>query len=443
MFAIVNILIILALFAGLFLWRRRGADLSITILAGLVLGILYGLMVKSLFPEEQLAQILPFLDFTRISYIRLLKLIVIPLVFISVFSAILKMEKLQSLGKIAVSIIGILLATTAASAFIGVLIVNIVGLDSSSFTQGAQETQKIAALAAKNADIDHSFMNMIIAFIPENIFADLAQTRSTSTIAVVLFSFLLGIAGLRAMKKFPEHQASISNFAEVSNKIVHELVRFILAFTPYGIFATIARMVIITNVNAIINLGQFVIASYIGLGLILLLHLLLISLTGLNPLSYIKSISPALVFAFSSRSSAATIPLNIQVQTEALKNDEGIANFSASIGATLGQNGCAGLYPAMLAVMVAPSLGINPLDLHFLLQLLLVITISSFGVAGIGGGATNAALIVFGTLGLPIEIVGLLISVEPLIDMGRTAINVSGAITSGTITSRLFGEHKA
>lgn len=439
MFTFFHILIILALFSGLVIWHRKGASLSYVIFGGLVLGVFCGLIIKTTVTPEQTSGILSFLDLIRLSYIRLLKLIVIPLVFISILSAILKMEKLQALGKISFSIVAILLATTAISAMIGVGVVSLFQLDASSFTQGAQETKRIATLVERGASLqEQSFVDMIVAFVPENIFADLAQMRSTSTIAVVLFSLLLGIASLRVIAKFPSLEPSIQNFVEIANKIVHELVRFILAFTPYGIFAVIARMVIITDVGAIVNLAQFVIASYIGLALIFVMHLTLVTLTGVSPIRYLKNIWPAIIFAFSSRSSAATIPLTIQVQTEGLKNNPAVANFSASIGATLGQNGCAGLYPAMLAVMVAPSLGIDPLSIGFLTQLLLVVTISSFGVAGVGGGATSAALIVFGTLGLPIEIVGLLISVEPLIDMGRTAANVSGAITSGTVTSRLF-----
>ncbi len=115
-----------------------------------------------------------------------------------------------------------------------------------------------------------------------------------------------------------------------------------------------------------------------------------------------------------------------------------IANLAASFGATIGQNGCAGIYPAMLAVMVAPSMGIDPLDLHFMLSLIAIVTISSFGIAGVGGGATFAALIVLPAMGLPVAIVALLISIEPLIDMARTALNVSGSMTAGTMTSRLL-----
>jgi L-cystine uptake protein TcyP (sodium:dicarboxylate symporter family) len=167
-------------------------------------------------------------------------------------------------------------------------------------------------------------------------------------------------------------------------------------------------------------------------------HGLLVSATGINPLRFFRKIWPVLTFAFTSRSSAATIPLSIEAQTSRLGIPQSIASFAASFGATIGQNGCAGLYPAMLAVMVAPTVGINPLDPLWIATLVAIVTLSSAGVAGVGGGATFAALIVLPAMGLPVSLVALLISVEPLIDMGRTALNVSGSITAGAITSQIM-----
>ncbi|MGV8890934.1 MAG: cation:dicarboxylate symporter family transporter [Pseudomonas sp.] len=155
-------------------------------------------------------------------------------------------------------------------------------------------------------------------------------------------------------------------------------------------------------------------------------------------LSAVAHCTPVLTFAFTSRSSAATIPLSIEAQTSRLGIPQSIASFAASFGAAIGQNGCAGLYPAMLAVMVTPTVGINPLDPLWIATLVAIVTLSSAGVAGVGGGATFAALIVLPAMGLPVSLVALLISVEPLIDMGRTALNVSGSITAGAITSQIM-----
>jgi L-cystine uptake protein TcyP (sodium:dicarboxylate symporter family) len=201
-----------------------------------------------------------------------------------------------------------------------------------------------------------------------------------------------------------------------------------------------AQMVAKSSVQDILNLISFVLASYSALAIMLCVHLLVVSTTGLHPARYLKKIFPVLAFAFSSRTSAGAIPMSVQTQTARLGTPEGIANFAASFGSMMGQNGCAGIYPAMLAVMIAPTVGIDPMAPAFLLQLLAVVTFGSVGVAGVGGGATFAALIVLSAMNLPVALAGLLISIEPLIDMGRTAINVSGSIAAGTFTSRMLGQ---
>jgi L-cystine uptake protein TcyP (sodium:dicarboxylate symporter family) len=218
------------------------------------------------------------------------------------------------------------------------------------------------------------------------------------------------------------------------------IVTLVLRLTPYGVFALMAQVVSTSSYTDILHLIDFVLASYSALILMFGVHLLIISGVGLNPLRYLKKVLPVLTFAFTSRSSAGAIPMSVQTQTLRLGTSEGIANFAASFGATIGQNGCAGIYPAMLAVMIAPTIGVDPYTLSFIAPLLAIVTIGSVGVAGVGGGATFAALIVLSAMNLPVALAGLLISIEPLIDMGRTALNVSGSITAGAVTSRVLGE---
>lgn len=211
----------------------------------------------------------------------------------------------------------------------------------------------------------------------------------------------------------------------------------VLRLTPYGILALMTNKAATSDLVAFWNLGKFILASYFAIAVMFLIHLLLIRLVGLNPLTYIKKIMPVLVFAFSSRSSAGTLPINVSTQKKSLGVSEGIADISGAFGITIGQNGCAGIYPAMLAIMVAPTVGIDPFTPSFILMLLVTVVIGSFGIAGVGGGATFAGLIVLSTMNLPVAIVGLLISIEPLIDMARTALNVSGTMTTGVITSKI------
>jgi len=167
-------------------------------------------------------------------------------------------------------------------------------------------------------------------------------------------------------------------------------------------------------------------------------HGLLLLLNGVNVRDYFRRVWPVLTFAFGSRSSAATIPLNVETQVEELNVPVPVANLSATFGATIGQNGCAGIYPAMLATMIAPTMGIDPLNPGFIAGLVGIVAISSFGIAGVGGGATFAALVVLPAMGMPVTLVALLISIEPLIDMARTSLNVNGSMTAGVLTGRLL-----
>ena len=210
-----------------------------------------------------------------------------------------------------------------------------------------------------------------------------------------------------------------------------------MRLTPWGVMALMTRVVANTSLESLASLGGFMAAIYLAIGLMFLCHGLIVTLLGINPLRYFGKIWPVLTLAFSSTSSAACLPLNIETQTNSLKVHPAIANFSASIGATAGMNGCAGIYPAMLATMVAVSVGISITPV-WVMTLCVIILVCSFGLAGVGGGGTFAALMVLSAMGLPLELVGLLIAIEPVVDMGCTALNVSGAILSGVVTNRLI-----
>ncbi|WP_318441644.1 L-cystine transporter [Photobacterium leiognathi] len=442
MYQILNLAIFALLIALLIKQQRTDSTLSKRVFTGLFLGVLFGASLQWFYgpATSVVSDTLEYVNIVGAGYVSLLKMIVMPLIMVSIIGAIIKVKDSSSLGKISFLTIGILLATTAVSALIGIAVTNAFGLSADGIVEGAREIARGEALQTRLGSIANvSFADMIISFFPSNPFADLAGTRPTSTIAVVIFSAFIGMAGLTVIKTSPEIGASFEKFIHVAQEIVRTLVRMVLSLTPYGVLALMTKVVAGSNYDDILSLLNFVVASYIGLGLILVLHLVLVSFTGVNPLRFFMTILPVLTFAFTSRSSAGTIPLNIETQVKSLGNGDAVANFSASFGATMGQNGCAGLYPAMLAVMIAPTVGINPLDPSFIASLVAIVTVSSFGIAGIGGGATFAAIIVLSTLGMPVALAGLLISIEPLIDMGRTAVNVSGSMTAGTMTSRILG----
>lgn len=436
-----------AVFALVIAWlvrrARGGAKLSGNVLLAVLLGVALGALAQGVYGQGSAAisDTLVWVNVVGGGYVRLLQMIIAPLVLISILAAVTKLGNARSLGAIAGGVLGLLLVTTAVSATIGIGMTRAFGLRADGLVQGARELQRGTALEAQVSEAARlTIPSLLQSFIPTNIFADLAGTRSTSVIGVVIFAALLGLAVLSLRRENPEMGERVLKGIETLQALIMRLVRTVIRLTPYGVLALMTRVVASSNVDDVINLGGFVVASYIGMAIILTMHAAILAMTGVSPRRFYQKIWPVLTFAFSSRSSAAAIPLSVETQVNRLGVSPAIANFAASFGATIGQNACAGLYPAMLAVMIAPSAGIDPTSFSFMASVVMVATLGSFGIAGVGGGATFAALVVLSTLNLPVALAGLLISVEPLIDMGRTAVNVSGSMTAGTVTSRLLGQ---
>ncbi|HBN15592.1 MAG: L-cystine transporter [Gammaproteobacteria bacterium] len=443
MLNVLGITIFVALLYALYKLRRPDTSLAKQVFIALAMGVVFGLFLQ-IIHGGNIDEIRPTLTWTDLPgdiYVALLRMIIIPLVLVTMIAAVVRLHEVAALGKIGGSVIGILVFTTMIAAIVGIVVTNLFGLTAEGMVGGAREAARVEFLESRAPMVEGlTFAQVIVNFIPTNIFRDLTEARSTSIIAVVIFGMLFGLAALLVSREKPEYSDRIKGGTETIQAIVMRLVKMIMGLTPYGILSLVTYVVAGSNGSDILNLIGFVVASYVALAIMFGVHGLLLSLTGNNPAEFYRKIWPVLTFAFATRSSAATIPLNIRTQVDELKVPPSIASLSASFGATIGQNGCAGIYPAMLAVMAAPTVGINPMDIGFILSLIGIITISSFGVAGVGGGATFAALIVLPAMGLPVELAALLISIEPLIDMGRTALNVSGAMTSGKITSTFIKE---
>ncbi|MCL7720557.1 L-cystine transporter [Actinobacillus pleuropneumoniae] len=438
---ILNLAVFTALLYLLFLLYKHTQKLGQTVFIGLLLGLVSGAILQNFYQKAEIDATLEWINLVGNGYVRLLQMIVMPLVFISILSAITRLKQAGSLGKISFSVLSVLLVTTAIAAAIGIAMVYLFDLSAEGLVAGERELAAQGKVAGRAEQISNlSVPAMLVSFIPKNPFLELTGANPTSIISTVIFSAFLGVAALSLAKEDAALGERIAGGVDTLNKLVMRLVRFVIRLTPYGVFALMAKMAATSKWEDIVNLGSFIVASYLAIGLMFLVHGILLFMAKVNPLDYYKKVLPTLSFAFTSRSSAATLPLNIETQTDKLGNNNVIANFSATFGATIGQNGCAGIYPAMLAVMVAPTVGIDPFSVGYVVTLILVVAISSFGIAGVGGGATFAAIVVLSTLNLPIELVGLLISVEPLIDMGRTALNVNGSMVAGTLSNKWLNQ---
>ncbi|KAB2331058.1 L-cystine transporter [Bacillus mesophilum] len=439
---ILNIAIMLLLIFALFYMQKKHVSFSKRVFTALGLGILFGFILQFAYGagSDIIAQSADWFNIVGNGYVKFLQMIVMPLVFISILAAFTKLKLTNNIGKISVLILGLLVGTTAVAAAVGIGSAFGFGLEAGQITAGEAETARGTMLEERSVEMEgNTLPQQILELLPANPFSDLTGARSTSTIGVVIFAAFLGIAYLGVRRKTPEHAELFAKIVDAFYAVIMRVVTLILRLTPYGVLAIMTRTVATSNFDAILSLGKFVIASYVALAVMFIIHLLLITFAGLNPLTYLKKAFPVLTFAFTSRTSAGALPLNIKTQ-KSLGVSEGVANFAGSFGLSIGQNGCAGIYPAMLAIMIAPTVGIDPFTPGFIFTVILIVALCSFGVAGVGGGATFAAILVLSALDLPVALAGLLISVEPLIDMGRTAVNVSGSMTSGILTSRITGD---
>ncbi len=442
LFSVLNVALLIACMVVLALMQVKRYSFAKRVLSSLGMGIVLGIALKLAFGANAavLGESLPWFSLVGDGYVGLLRMIIIPLVMVSIVSAILKLKDARNLGKMSASVILTLVLTAGIAAMVGELSALAFGLDARQITQGKAEAARATSLEHSTDQAKTPLASKILEIIPTNPFKDMTGARSTSTLAVVVFSAFLGMAAFGIRKKYPAESELVQKIVDAAYAVTMRLVGMIIKLTPFGVLAIMATTLASTDYGAILNLLKFILASYTALIVMFTIHLFILSAFSFNPWIYVRKAWPVLTFAFMSRTSMGTIPLTIGAQTKKMGISDAIANFSATFGTAIGQNGCAGIYPAMLAVMIAPSVGIDPFNIGFLASVAIVTAISSFGVAGVGGGATFAALIVLSSLNLPIALAGLLISIEPLIDMGRTALNVSDAFVAGAVTGRLMGE---
>ncbi len=440
---LIGVFVVMLYFLSM-LKKKYKKSFNFRVLTALCMGIVFGGVLNLMFLHsnpEAIESLVVFMSIFGDGYIRLLKMMVVPLIFIAMLTSIINAKADADLGKVVTKVIGVLVGTVVIAALVGIVSVYLFQIDSvaiadslsgaESVIERAESLEgKAETLASKN------YAQYLVGFIPTNIFDMLTGSESTSTLSTVLVAMFMGYAILQIKKRKPEKVALFIDVANSTKEVVLSMVREILKLTPFGVLAMITTFFARTDVDAIGQLAKFLLASYFAIFTMYLIHLLIVSLLGLNPKTFAIKTWPVLLFGFSSRSSMSAVPLNISAQTDTLGVDEETASISATFGTSIGQNGCAGVYPAMLAIMAAQISGV-PVTIPFIVQLVIITAISSFGVAGVGGGATFAAITVLTVMGLDIRIAALLISIEALIDMARTALNINDAMLAGVVTAKL------
>ncbi|EKV58293.1 sodium:dicarboxylate symporter [Brachyspira hampsonii 30446] len=445
LYVVINIVVLLVLIGLLYFMQKKHLNFTIRVLSALVLGLALGFILRTVYSSnmEIVNQSIVWYNVVGNGYVRLLQMLVMPLIFVSITMALLNIKGSSSnLGKMTIIIIGILMITTGISALVGFLTAKGFGLDASKLqsivgdiSQGASNYEgKLEQFSSRPVP------QQLLEIIPTNPFAALAGMGGSPTLSVVFFAALVGSAALGIRKKKPDVFEFFLKIMQALHDVVMKIVAFVMKLTPYGVLALMAKFMATSDLNAFAQLGQFLLASYVAIIIMLIVHSIILIIFGYNPIKYYTKAFTTLAFAFSSRTSAGTLPLTVSTLKDKMGISEGVSNLSASLAVTIGQNGCAGIYPAMVIAMIAPTLGINPLEPAFLIKAVVIIAIGSFGIAGVGGGATNAALITLSALGFPVGLVAILLGIEPLIDMGRTMLNVNDGMITAAATGKICKE---
>ncbi|MGU8582699.1 dicarboxylate/amino acid:cation symporter [Clostridium perfringens] len=409
------VLSILATYA-IYKIRKITNKFSFATLTALTLGVVLGIIFK----ENIL-----FLDTVGKAYMSLIKMIVVPLVVTSLITSIVRLENLDTLKSIGLKTFTVLLGTTGAAAFIGIIV-------ASSLKLG-QGLKFIGAENFKAREIP-GFSKVLIDMLPSNPLAAIVENK---IIPIVIFSMFIAIALVIEDNTNKEKAKPFKDFILSAYDIVLRITKMVLRIIPYGVFALIATAAAKNGMDTLMSLIWVILAVYIAAFFqFLFVYTPLISFVArMNPLKFFKGIFPAQVVAFTSQSSYGTLPVTIKSLVEGVGVSENIASFVAPLGSTIGLNGCGGFYPAIVAIFAANVFNIE-LTIYSYILIVLTAIISSIGIAGVPGSATMSTTVMLAALGLPIEALAMVIAVDSIIDMIRTATNVTGASVAALIVDQ-------
>ena len=416
---VLGLVVILALH---FLARKR-IGFGTRVLIALGLGLIAGVVLNAVEANYDAIQLIGSI------YVNLIRMVVIPLVFVLVINSIISITDTGYLKKIGGKTIGWFLLTTGIAAVIGLLTALALNPGAGIDAQTPEDFQ------AREVP---TLFQVILDQVPNNPISDAANGK---VVPILIFALFIAIATVKLGEKKPETVQPFKAFIQSATEIMHQVIKFVLRFTPYGVFALIAVMAARYGLETLEPLARLIGVSYAALIIhfVLIFGGLVLLVAKVNPIKFFKKAYPTIAVAFTTRSSYATLPVNLEVITKRLRVSPRVASFVAPLGATMNFNGCGGIWPAIVAVFVADIFGINLSFADYIL-IVLVSAISSIGVAGVPGPASISTTVVLTALGLPLEGIAIVASVEALIDMGRTAVNATGTTVTSLLVANSEGE---
>lgn len=418
-------------------WRRLAASFGFQITVALVLGVVLGILARGwgAGPDGGANWLAATLDAIGSSYVTLLKTAVVPLILTAIIASIVRLREVTNAARLA----GQTLLWFAITALIAVTI----GIGLGVLLQPGARADE-SALETGDPSTVGTWWNFLLGLIPQNPLGLQVSTSVTDGVAsssvgfnvlqVIVVAVAVGIAAL----KLGEKAAPFIAFTESALSVVQKVLWWIIRIAPLGTLGLIGNAVVEYGWDKLTSLAWFVGAVYIGLALVLfVVYPVLLRTHGLSIRQYFSGVWPAVQLAFVSRSSIGTLPLTQRVTERNLGVPRSYASFAVPFGATTKMDGCAAIYPAIAAIFVAQFFG---LELS-ITQYVLIALVSVVGSAATAGttGATVMLTLTLSTLGLPLEGVGLLLAVDPILDMGRTAVNVAGQALVPTLVAKREG----
>jgi DAACS family dicarboxylate/amino acid:cation (Na+ or H+) symporter len=417
---------------------KKKLPLHTKILLGLIIGLISGLVVNTLYPANQNVQWFV----SNIAYpagqifLRMIFMIVIPLIFTAIVLGVADFKDIHKIGRVGIKSLLFTVIITAVSVLIGITLVNLVQPGSRILTedrdaliQTLSNNQNVSQIVSASKETK-GLMQIIIDIIPRNPFVDIVNAfdpnyKGGGLLAVMFFALIFGIA--LALSKSNRTDA-LTKTLEGLYDVVMKIIDFAMKLAPFGVAALIFSVSSQLGLQIISTLLLYVLVVLTAL----LIHLLvtygaiLKFIIKRNPINFFKAITEVIVTAFSTSSSNATLPTTLRVTSEKLNVDKDISNFVLTVGSTANQNGTA-LFEGITVLFLAQFYGI---DLSVGQQILVVILsiIAGVGTAGVPGGSLPMIVMVLQTVGIPAEGIGIIFGVDRLLDMSRTVVNVTGDI---------------
>ena len=382
------------------------------------MAIFLGVAFGAFLPEIALEQ-----KFIGDIFLTLLKMLIVPLIFASVFLAIATLGSIEDLKDLGIKAFIYYFSTTALAVLLGLIIVNIinpgVGLNISGFETNIEQAKEVP------------ISELLISIFPSNIFASLSEAK---ILQIIFFAIVFAIASLYINKN---QKGVLVNFFDAINDTMMVLAKWVIKLTPIGVFSLISYVVAKSGYETILSLWEYVITVVIALLLhaVVVISIIAYVVGKFNPLEYFLNIREAILIAFSTASSSATLPVSIEVSEEKGGVDKKSAGFILPLGATINMDGTA-LYESIAVMFIANLVGV---DLTITQQIIIFLTVilSSIGAAGIPGAGLVMMTMVLSMVGLPLEYIAVIIAVDRFLDMLRTAVNVWGDLVGAKLLDNL------